>query len=168
MGCAHLGGKARRNHKIPKSAPMSKPAGGWLAQRPFLHATKRACGGVPGRFLGAHRDDAVTVLYSPVPGAQAHTLLPELGAHTGLRGKEHDVGEQAVCLPQGGLGWCQEVQVPVHGHTVHVLSRLWVRQHLCQEGQRLLGRAATESGPCMEGSGSSTGDLRNGQWDADN
>lgn len=33
------------------------------------------------------------------------------------------------------------------------------------EGQRLLGEGATEPGPCTEGSGNSTRDLRNGQWD---
>ena len=46
----------------------------------------------------ANRNDAVTVLHPSIPGAQPNTLFPELGAHAGLRSKEHCVGEQAVCL----------------------------------------------------------------------
>lgn len=90
----------------------------------------------------AHRDDAVAVLHPAIPGAQPHTLLPELGAHTGLRGKEHGVREQAVCLPQGGFCWSQKVQVPMNSDAVNVLSCLWVCQHLDREGEESWGKGA--------------------------
>lgn len=87
-----------------------------------------------------HRDDAVAVLHPSIPGAQPHALLPELGAHTGLRGKEHGVGEQAMCLPQGGFCWSQKVQVPMYSDAMNILSCFWVCQHLYREREGLLGK----------------------------
>lgn len=104
-----------------------------------------------GGLRAAHRDDAVAVLHPAVPGAQPHALLPELGAHTGLGGKEHGVGEQAVRLPQGGLGRSQEIQVPVDSDAVNVPRCLRVCQHLRGEGD-----GTAEPAPCTEGSGRGT------------